>query len=366
MEVTTNGLRNIKVMTLLFAAALLFHQCHKDPIVEITPPNYVQDVSGGPTPYNLVIPSGFPNMDIPQNNSMTVEGISLGRMLFYDPILSGDNTQSCAGCHAQAFAFSDNGKQFSTGIDGIEGGRNAPAITNPGWLPNFFWDGRAGSLEEQALGPVPNPIEMHLEWPDAVNKLNSHNLYPGLFSKAFGSEPISKELVAKAIAQFERTFISSDSKWDQYLRGEYVLTQAEAKGFDIFFTEKGDCFHCHGTILFTDNLFHNNGLDSTFIDLGLGTISGNPNENGAFRSPTLRNIEFTAPYMHDGRFASLEEVVEFYSEGVRWSSTVDPLMKKVGQGGLQLSQSEKQELVAYLRTLSDPTFISNPDFATPF
>ena len=173
-------------------------------------------------------------------------------------------------------------------------------------------------------------------------------------------------MVAKAIAQFERTFISSESDWDKYLRGEYMLSQSEAKGFEVFFTEKGDCFHCHGTILFTDNLFHNNGLDSVLTNLGLGAITGNSNDNGKFKSPTLRNIEFTAPYMHDGRFNTLEEVIDFYSENVMFSPTVDPLMKKVNQGGLHLTTSEKIDLIAFLKTLSDNDFINNPDYSSPF
>jgi cytochrome c peroxidase len=173
-------------------------------------------------------------------------------------------------------------------------------------------------------------------------------------------------LVVKAIAQFERTIISSNSKWDKYLRGEVSLSQTEAKGFEIFFTEKGDCFHCHTTILFTDNLFHNNGLDSIFNDEGLSNITNNPNDQGKFKTPTLRNIEFTAPYMHDGRFTTLEEVIDFYSEGIVWSSTIDPLMKKVSQGGVHLNEEEKNNLIAFVKTLTDTTFVNNSDYSNPF
>ena len=346
----------------LIAAVIVIipNSCKKDPALPLPVTPYE------PSPYNLVIPQGFPDMEIPSDNPLTVEGIQLGRRLFYDTLLSGDFTQSCSSCHNQAVAFSDNGKQFSTGIDNIEGGVNAPTIINPGWMPSAFWDGRANSLEEQALGPVENPIEMHLDWPDAIDRLDAHELYPTLFSNVFGDKPIKKEMVAKAIAQFERTFISSESDWDKYLRGEYMLSQSEAKGFEVFFTEKGDCFHCHGTILFTDNLFHNNGLDSVLTNLGLGAITENSNDNGKFKSPTLRNIEFTAPYMHDGRFSTLEEVIDFYSEGVKFSSTVDPLMKKVNQGGLHLTESEKLDLIAFLKVLSDDDFLNNPDYSSPF
>lgn len=319
-----------------------------------------------PTPYELKIPEGFPDMLIPGDNPMTVEGVALGRQLFYDPILSGDNSQSCADCHTQSYSFSDNGKQFSEGIDGIEGDRNSPPVINIGWMPQLFWDGRANGVERQALGPVPNPIEMHLKWTEAMHKLQQHNDYPDLFFKAFGTRDIDSNLVVKAIAQFERTLISSDTKWDRYLRGEATLTQAEAQGFEIFFTEKGDCFHCHATILYTDNLFHNNGLDAVFTDNGLAEVTNDLNDIGKFKTPTLRNWEFTAPYMHDGRFATIEEVIDFYSEGVVWSPTVDPLMKQVNQGGVQLTGQEKSHLIAFLKTLTDTTFVNNPEFSDPF
>lgn len=344
----------------LFYVLLLVAGCAKDPNPE--PPGEVYD----PTPYELVIPAGFPDMLIPADNPMTIEGVFLGRQLFYDSILSGDNTQSCGSCHTPAFNFSDNGERFSKGITGDIGTRNSMAVINVGWMTELFWDGRAKGVEEQALGPVPNPIEMHLKWPDAQLKLNEHPDYPDLFFKAFGTREIDSILVVKAIAQFERTMISSNSKWDRYLRGEVSLTQAEAQGFEIFFTEKGDCFHCHATILFTDNLPHNNGLDSVFADQGYGGITKNPLDNGKFKTPTLRNIVFSAPYMHDGRFETLEEVVDFYSDGVKWSPTVDPLMKKVNQGGVRLNDQEKQNLIAFIKTLTDTTFINNPDFSNPF
>lgn len=325
------------------------------------PPGAVYD----PTPYDLVIPEGFPSMKIPDDNPMTVEGVTLGRKLFYDPILSGDNTQSCASCHDPGFSFTDNGKRFSEGIDGIMGERNAMAIINIGWMERLFWDGRAQSVEIQALEPVPNPIEMHQEWTMAMEKLNRHPEYPQLFFNAFGSYEIDSTMVVKAIAQFERTMISAGSKWDRYLKGEVTLSPLEAQGFEVFFTEKGDCFHCHATILFTDNLPHNNGLDSIAIDPGYAGHTGNPNDHAKFKTPTLRNIVFTAPYMHDGRFETLEEVIDFYSEGVKWSPTIDPLMKKVEQGGVKLTDQEKNALLAFLNTLTDTAFVSNPDFLAP-
>lgn len=353
-------MRYSSIVILFFAIIFLTGSCARD--TEPQPPGEVFD----PTPYELFIPQGFPDMVIPGDNPMTVEGVTLGRRLFYDTILSGDNTQSCGSCHTPAFNFTDNSKRFSEGITGDIGTRNSMAVINIGWMNELFWDGRAAGVEDQALGPVPNPVEMHLKWTDAMIKLNAHNNYPDLFFKAFGTREIDSMLVVKAIAQFERTMISSNSKWDRYLRGEVSLTQAESMGFEIFFTEKGDCFHCHSTILFTDNLPHNNGLDSVFTDPGYGEITKNPNDLGKFKTPALRNIIYSAPYMHDGRFETLEEVIDFYSEGVRWSPTIDPLMKKVNQGGVKLTEQEKLNLVAFIKTLTDTTFINNPDFSDPF
>lgn len=343
---------------LVFSIIVLLFSCKKDEPDNKLPFN--------PTPYDLVVPDGFPDMPIPEDNPMTVEGVNLGRMLYYDPILSGDSTMSCATCHDAAFAFSDRGKQFSNGIDGSIGSRNAPAVINVGWMPALFWDGRAANIEAQALQPVPNPIEMYLNWPVAEKRLNSHGTYPQLFYQAFGKEIIDSNMVVKAIAQFERTMISSNSRWDKYLSGEVSLTQKEAQGFEIFFTEKGDCFHCHSTILFTDNKFRNNGLDSIFTDIGLFNVSGLEEDLGKFKTPTLRNLAFTAPYMHDGRFNSIEEVVNFYSDSIVWSPTIDPLMKKVGQGGLHLTQEEKLSLIAFINALNDSSFVNNPDFSNPF
>ena len=318
-----------------------------------------------PTPYELNLPANFILAEIPEDNPLTKEGVSLGRHLFYDPILSGNNTQSCASCHQQKNAFADS-TQFSLGIDGSIGTRNTMQITNIMWTQNLFWDGRTNSLEEQALEPVENPIEMHENWPHAVHELSDHTKYPSLFFKAFGSKTITKELVAKAIAQFERTLISKDSRYDKVIGGKIFFTDDELAGFEIFNTEKGDCFHCHGSILFTDNSFHNNGLDSIHLDQGYSKVTGKIADLGQFKTPSLRNVALTAPYMHDGRFQTLEEVIEFYSEGLINSNTIDPLMKNVHNGGIQLSVTEKRELVAFLHSLTDTVFTDNPTFSNPF
>ena len=230
----------------------------------------------------------------------------------------------------------------------------------------FAWDGKELSLERQALEPVQNPIEMHSDWEDVVDRLQTDAEYPELFRLAFNTTTITKELTAKAIAQFERTLISANSKFDRFSLGQTTLTTQELNGLDVFLREdKGDCFHCHGTPtnpLWTDNIFHNNGLDTNFSDLGLGAVTGDTNDNGKFRSPSLRNLAYTAPYMHDGRFATLDEVIEFYSTGLKPSSTIDPLMKNILNGGVQLSASDKAGLKAFLLSLSDPSFLTNPDF----
>jgi len=342
---------------------MLFLSCSKDDSSNSS--EYV------PTPLALKVPPLFTQKilppAIPFANPQTVEGVALGKKLFFDTILSADNSQSCASCHAPANAFTD-ASQFSDGIDGVFGNRNSMPIFNAAFNydEKFFWDGRSLGLEQQALEPVENPIEMHNTWGKAVADLQNTTDYPDLFQAAFGTAIISKELVTKAIAQFERTLISGNSKFDKHLLGTATLTPQELNGFNVFMDEtKGDCFHCHGSDnnpLWTDNIFHNNGLDAVFADLGLGQVTGDPNDNGKFKSPSLRNLVFTAPYMHDGRFNTLDEVINHYSEGLQNSPTIDPLMKKVAQGGVHITTQEKADLKAFLLSLSDYEFINNPDF----
>lgn len=324
-----------------------------------------------PTPLTLEIPQLFSDHIIapviPNDNPQTVEGVALGKKLFFDTILSADGTQSCFSCHSPENAFTDN-TATSNGVDGNFGTRNSMPLFNLAWNYNerFTWDGKELSLERQALEPVQNPIELHSNWDDVVDRLQLHSAYPKLFQQAFNTNTITKALVTKAIAQFERTLISANSKFDKYTLGETSLTVQELNGLDLFLREdKGDCFHCHGSPnnpLWTDNAFHNNGLDATFTDLGLGGVTGDPNDNGKFRTPSLRNLAFTAPYMHDGRFATIDAVINHYSEGLQNSTTIDPLMKKVDEGGVQLTLQEKADLKAFLLTLTDTSFTTNPNF----
>ena len=324
-----------------------------------------------PVPVNLEIPELFQQKIIapviPTNNPLTEEGIALGKKLFFDKILSKNNTQSCATCHNPAKSFTDDA-QFSEGVDGLLGQRNSMPLFNLAWNfdERFTWDGKELSLERQALEPVRNPIEMHSKWTNVAERIKNDTEYPILFQQAFGNTKIDSILITKAIAQFERTLISGNSKFDQFLLGKTTLTPQEQNGFDVFMDEaRGDCFHCHGSNnnpLWTDNKFHNNGLDAVLTDLGLGKVTGDPNDNGKFKSPSLRNLKFTAPYMHDGRFNTLDDVINHYSTGLKSSPTIDPLMKKVNEGGVNLSDNDKSDLKAFLLSLSDNDFVNNLDF----
>lgn len=352
---------------LFFSCFAILISCRKDPkITPVTTTPYVID-------YPEIIASYLPPIQIPTDNLMTKEGVELGRKLFFDELLSGDNTQACASCHIPSASFSDT-TAFSLGIDGLLGGRNGPPIVNIGWMTKLFWDGRALGAENQALGPVTNPVEMHDTWPNVASKLQADALYPALFEQVFGTEIIDSTLVTKAIAQFMRTLISGNSPFDKYLNtgvsGWNITDQTAAyEGFAIFMDEtKGDCFHCHGDSfnpLWTDNLFHNNGLDATFTDNGLGAFTGNSFDNGKFKTPTLRNLVFTKPYMHDGRFNTLQEVINHYSTGLVASPTIDPLMKHLSTGGSNMNPSDKGKLLMFLISLSDSSFVNNPAFQDP-
>ena len=356
----------MKYLLLIFVGVVLFFSCKKD------------KVGYTPTPYNLQIPSHFPDMIIPADNPMTVEGVELGRYLFYEKLLSGDNSMSCASCHSPSSAYSDP-NQFSTGIDGLQGSRNSMVLINLGWNDYFFWDGRAKTLEEQILMPVRDPVEMHEEWARAISELQQDVEYRNRFYRAFNTSTIDSLNAAKAIAQFLRTMISGNSKYDIMYKYENGIplsasdqsiyssvTVSEWAGYDLFKSLNGaDCFHCHNGPLMKVKKFSNNGLDATFTDLGRGAVTGNPDDNGKFKVPTLRNIEYSAPYMHDGRLATLDDVINHYSHFIQVSPTIDPLIEFANQGGVQLDSQEKDLLKQFLLTLSDEEFINNPNFREP-
>ena len=335
-----------------------------------------------PTYYTLAAPKYFPPFPSSVNTRLSQEAVQLGRKLFYEKRLSGDNTQSCGSCHNQQFAFSDNGNQFSTGIDGKKGNMNAMALVNLGWGNGFFWDGRSPSLENQAIEPVLNPIEMHSTWAVGLNKLKGDDNYVKMFWAAFGIEDFDSTHAATAITQFELTLLSANSAYDEAVDKiqndpripPLFSDPAVARGYRIFTTEPspngggGDCFHCHNpdNLLFTNNVFINNGLDVS-PDPGYFGVTGKETDRGKFKTPTLRNIQYSAPYMHDGRFDSLQEVVEFYNSGVNFNSpNISAFMDKPGRTtGLNLKTQEKRDLVTFLKALSDPTFLSKEEFKDP-
>ena len=321
-------------------------------------------------PNTYILPkldSTLPAMIIPKDNPLTKAGVRLGRRLFYDSILSGALNKSCAFCHSQKSAFADAGMTHSIGAGGAFSTLNSPNIVNLGWGSVQFWDGRAADLEAQALAPVANPEELNLPWVDAMARLKAHPEYPALFQEAFGSSEPDSMLVVKAIAQFERTLISYNSKYDKWKRGEADLTESEYRGNTIFFSERGECFRCHNAPLFTDNDFHNNGLDSVFEQEDRSTVPGNSTEVGKWKTPTLRNVAVTPPYMHDGRIVSMEDAIEHYNSGIIPTPTLDPYLSGIFSRppAQRFTDQEKTDLLAFLNCLTDSTFLTNPDFGPP-
>lgn len=321
-----------------------------------------------PTTYELRHPSYFPTKNnIPDDNPMTVEGVALGEKLFHDPRLSGrngmDGIRCCASCHHREHNFE----------------YGAPVHTHHAMLPlvnlawnrtGLGWNGGVATLEDMVLAAVTSPVEINSDTNQVVKYLQKTDDYPELFEKAFGSRDITFINIERAVAQYVRSLVSADSKFDRYLSGTEELTEDELAGYELFCTEEGaDCFHCHGgggLALMTTNLFYNNGLDDEFNDPeDRSAITGSHWDRGVYKAPTLRNIAVSSPYMHDGRFTTLDEVVDFYSEGVKDSENINPLMHHVMDGGVQLTDLEKAQLKAFLNTLTDETFLNNPKYSRP-
>ncbi len=350
------------------------------------------DIAYNTTNYTVTPPQGFPAMDIPADNPMTEEGIRLGRHLFYDPILSLDSTISCESCHKQDKAFTD-GVAFSTGIDGLVGKRSSMSLINVGynWVRgrqhNFMWDGRFATLEEQVIdGPIIDPVEMANTRANVERSLRNHPTYPRMFREAFGianSNDLTLEMVGKAIAQFMRTLNSARSRYDQDAWDSFVyLSAQEVRGMDLFIgdaagspsSKDGECAHCHSfstnKALFARNEYSNNGLDpatnlTDFLDYGLGGITGNAPENGTFREVSLRNIALTAPYMHDGRFATLEEVLDHYVSDVHPAPNLASELSTATTLS-QLTQNDKEDIIAFLHALTDTSYIHKEEWKSPF
>lgn len=369
------SLRGIKYTFIYFLGCFIV-AC--DPDKPIAPSTDLTNISYNPQAFTPNIPKGLPVFEVPTDNPITKEGVALGRNLFFDPILSKDSTISCGSCHLPKYGFTDS-KALSTGVNGALGTRSAMSLMNVAFYTRgLFWDGRVKTLEDQAVLPIEDPLEMHENWGNVEQKLQRHKNYPTDFRKAFGisqKSEITKALAAKAIAQFERTLISTgNSKYDKVLRGEVFFTEAEQNGYDMFFDivpkapnlPDAECFHCHNAPLFTDNTFRNNGLQSAetlnnFKDKGLGNVTGKPFDNGNFRVPTLRNAALTPPYMHDGRFKTLEEVIDHYVAGGHPSPNKDPFLYPLKK----FTPERKAELLAFLHTLTDTTFIHQPAIQNP-
>ena len=347
-----------------------------DPIAPATDP---EGPVVPPKAYALALPTLFPTVPVqPADNPLTEPGVALGRQLFYETALSGNSTISCASCHQQARAFTD-GMARSQGVSQARTPRSSMSLANLLWEPRLTWDGAATTLESQARLPIENPVEMHQSLAAGVARLQRLAAYPPLFRAAFGSSTVTEANVLKALAQFERTLISSNSPFDRYRRGDRTaLSSFELQGFILFTTHPngtlrgGNCGDCHSGELQTNHTFSNNGLDASPADLGLGLQTGRPTDNGKFRVPSLRNIALTAPYMHDGRFATLEQVVDHYNEHVALNSpNIDPLLLNTTNDPrqqsftLDLTATEKAQIVAFMRTLTDLPFVNDPRSARP-
>lgn len=328
------------------------------------------------TPYNLQYGT-LPTPSIPSDNPLTIQGVELGRMLFYDKQLSGDGTLACAGCHVQEHGFSDTAR-FSIGILGFPGGRQAMASVNMLWNNNeFFWDGRAHLLRDQAILPIQDSLEMNETLANVIAKLSSSQTYLDQFERAFGNNVIDSFKVSLALEQFMNSIVSWNSRYDKVERGDLSYTASEQRGKDLFFdeynpffpaTSGADCAHCHSGGNFENDLYMNNGLDAdvNFLDDGRMKVTFNAMDRAKFKVPTLRNIELTPPYMHDGRFTTLEQVVDHYNSGLVNSTTIDPALENTRTTGLFLTALDKADLVAFLKTLTDTDMTSDPRFSTPF
>lgn len=276
--------------------------------------------------------------------------------------MSRNNSISCGFCHIQENAFTHHGHPVSHGIDNRLGIRNASPIQNMAFLRNYTRDGVSHDLDERSLVPITTDFEMDSSMPEMVGKLNTDANYKKLFKAAFGDENITGERVLKAISQFMATMVSADSKYDRVLKGKTAFTAEENEGYQLFRT---NCASCHSGALFTDESFRNTGMyyNAQYNDRGRYRVTLDWNDNMKFRVPSLRNVEYTAPYMHDGRFTTLEAVLNFYSDLVENQPNLDPLLKKDGHIGIRMNPSEKQYIIAFLKTLSDQNFITNKAFA---
>ncbi|MEM7334451.1 MAG: cytochrome c peroxidase [Chloroflexota bacterium] len=362
----------------VFALGMYFFNMNTA-VTQDVPPEYREEFPTLPDSHynyaNVDLPRYFENGDLedadntPNNNPVTDAGATLGRVLFYDVRLSANDTTSCASCHVQANGFSDP-NPFSTGFEGGLTGRNSMGLANARFYERgaFFWDERAETLEDQVLMPIQDPVEMGMDLASLETKLATTDFYPDLFEDAFGTPEITSERISLALAQFVRSMISYESKFDEGVQSDFEnFTGLEELGRTIF-NGSGRCSQCHETRAQILDEPRNIGLDLTTIDAGVGGVTGNGQEDGAFKVGSLRNIALTAPYMHDGRFQTLEEVIEFYNDGVQDHDNLDSIMQN-NNGNvrrLNLSDQEITALVAYLNTFTDESFVTDEKFSNPF
>lgn len=334
-------------LTIVFALVLITVSCKKKELIVET---------GTLTFYQ---PDDFPEPVYPlSQNPITLEKFYLGRELFYSKALSSDNSISCATCHAQTHAFADHNIPYSVGVGGQLGTRNAPAIFNMAWLPYFMWDGGVNHLEVFSVAPITNPVEMNETMENVINKLNASEYWKNRFKMAFGSEDISDKNLLLALTQYMLMIVSDQSKYDQVKRGQAVFTAQEQAGYELF-SQK--CSSCHTEPLFTSNEFKNNGLDLVSTDLGRATITQLESDKGKFKVPTLRNILLTYPYMHDGRFFTIDQVLDHYSTGIQAHPNLDPSL----ENGIPLSAADKANLKRFFETLTDYELMGNKLIAEP-
>ena len=318
----------------------------------------------GEKSYEVFLPSNFPApfYDLSQN-PVTREGFELGRKLFYDPILSRDSTIACADCHISFSAFTHPDHSVSHGIDGLLGKRNALPVQNLLWQSSFFWDGGVGQMDFIPLNAITNPVEMDEDPAHVVAKLNRNAAYRGLFKAAFaGQDTVTGPQMLQALAQFMAMLVSANSRYDHHVRNEPggEMSAQELAGLQVF---QQKCATCHATDLFTDRSYRNNGILNSFtLDGGRYEVSTLPEDIGKFRVPSLRNIALTAPYMHNGKFKTLDAVLEHYASGVKDSPTLDPLLKQNGQLGIPLTADDRVVLLAFLKTLTDEEFVRDERF----
>lgn len=332
--------KSYTTVSLIFLWCMILIACKKDDSYDV--------IAEGNKVIALNVPKGFLYPDVPVDNQPTKNRIELGKMLFFDPILSRDSSVSCASCHQPDKFFADN-LRVSVGIDGRTGIRNAPSLLNVAYQPSMFWDGGNPNLEQQVLGPIDNHDEFDFDVNLIVKKIKKHSVYPDLFRQAYNQEP-SVYSLTRAIACFERTLLKAGSKYDDYTQNGNLnaLNASEIRGMNLFFSEEGECFHCHQGALFTDYSFRNNGLYIQYADSGRARITQELSDIGKFKVPSLRNVEMTAPYMHDGSISSLEAVIEHYSSGGKRHPNKSPIIQP-----LNLTVQQKEDLLNFLKSLTD-------------